>query len=104
VVGTVLLVVLVGLATYRATRLVVRDDFPPIRWVRHRVERWAGRSPRREWVGDLATCHWCASGWISLALLAGIDLATTQPVPLPVVTWLAAWAVGATIAHLEPEK
>jgi hypothetical protein len=105
-----LLLLLTGLATYRATRLIVADAFPPIRYLREGVGRWArvgADSPafrRREALYDLVTCHWCASGWISMAIVVAVDLLSSHPVPLPPVMWLATWAVGAGLAHLEPEK
>lgn len=100
----VLLIVVMGLATYRLTRLVVRDEFPPVRvpreWLAGTEEAGYadGRGPG--WLGDLVTCHWCASGWLSLGLVAGVDAFTS--VPLPVVVWFAVWGIGALVAHLEP--
>jgi hypothetical protein len=95
--GLVLVVVL-GLATYRLTRLVVTDDFPPVRWARNRLTR-----TRWEWVEDLVTCSWCASGWVAAALVAAVDLAGAS-VPVPWLVWPASWAVGAWLAHVEPDR
>jgi hypothetical protein len=103
----VVLLLLLGLATYRLTRLVVRDEFPPARGIRTTVERWAyepDRFRRWEWLGDLVTCHWCASAYVAAALIAGVEWFSSQPVPLPFVFWLATWALGALLAHSEPEK
>ena len=49
------------------------------------------------WLGKLVTCTWCASGWVSLALVAGIDLWAAASVPAPPVCgwpsgrWGGAW-------------
>jgi hypothetical protein len=102
-VGPLVLLLLLGLACYRLTRLVTADTFPPIAGPRERIDR-ATMGGRWGWVGKLLTCHWCASGWVSLAIVAGVDLFSGQRVPLPPVMWLAVWAVGAMIAQLEPEK
>jgi hypothetical protein len=98
VAAALLWVVLVGLGTYRLTRLLTKDDFPPLRWLRHRTTRLG---VRWEWVEDLVTCHWCASGWITAALVGGS--AVVVGVPLPWLVWPAAWAVGAWLAHVEPD-
>lgn len=56
---TGLLLLVMALATYRLTRLVVEDTFPPVLWLRDRVaggwrpltlaehERYVAASPRR---------------------------------------------------------
>ncbi|MFD9824875.1 DUF1360 domain-containing protein [Streptomyces violascens] len=94
------------LATYRLTRLVVRDDFPPLLWARGKLAGgWggpaqdvpvyrAGWSP--QWLADLVTCPWCASAWVALGVVGGTDTAVAMPVP--VLMWLAAWAGGALLA------
>jgi hypothetical protein len=90
-----LLVVCAGLATFRLTRLVVRDQFPPIRWARERLEQGP------EWLADLVACHWCASAYIAAGLVALVDLAAS--VPLPALVWVTAWAIGAWVADQERE-
>jgi hypothetical protein len=106
-----LLLVLLGLTTYRATRLVVRDDFPPILWAREKIQqvrptRIIGHGDEAHysywWGGELVSCHWCASGWISLALVGLTDLFTSVPAPL--LMWGATWAIGAWINDRESEK
>lgn len=104
-----LLLVLLTLAVYRVTRLVVEDTFPPVAWVRDRltghewsigepyvVERWR-RVP--DWVGDLVSCCWCSSVWVS----AGGTLLTWLVVGLPVpwLVWPAVAAGAALLSHLE---
>ena len=98
-----LLLLLDGLACYRATRLTVKDSLPLLAGPRQWIERRT-LGTRLEALGDLVTCHFCASGWIALGLTVrrsrelrglGVD---------PLTYWLAVWAVGSMIAHLEPEK
>jgi hypothetical protein len=100
------LLLLLGLACYRLTRLVVKDDFPPVAHPRAVLGHWATRAERRRWrwVYDLLDCHWCASGWVALGLVAGVDLLSTVSVPLPALLWPATWAVGAFLNQVEPEK
>lgn len=99
-----LLLIVLSLATYRLTRLVVKDTFPPALWLRTKIVRlwnpYQGQyRPRWEWFADLVTCHWCASGWLSLGLVLGT--AWGASVPSPVLVWLAVWAVAAWIANVE---
>jgi hypothetical protein len=137
---TWLLLLVMSLATYRLTRLVVEDVFPPALWLRDRlaggwrplteaeseVVRGRAGTPdetkaildagfaeidgvthryvRRwrwvpQWIADLLSCPWCASGWIALAVTAGTWAWVGLPVPL--LVWPAVWAVGALIAAQE---
>lgn len=96
---TWLLFVILILGTFRVTRFVVEDDFPPVLALRRRValaRRMKDVQPLRGetfcdfwWLGQLVTCGWCASGWLSLGMigLAWIWIS----IPLPVFTWLAVW-------------
>jgi hypothetical protein len=99
--GWVLL--LVTLASYRLTRLVVDDTFPPVQWVRDRVvgddpavPRWRGVPA---WVGDLVSCSWCASVWVS----AGVTALTWVWIglPVPLLVWAGAATGAAWLSHLE---
>jgi len=99
-----LLLILVSLTVYRVTRLIVRDGFPPLRLLRRRLagvegNRWT--DTRWEWFGDLLTCHWCVSPYVSALVVAAVDLLTTTPVALPVLVWVTAAAVAAYLIHLE---
>lgn len=98
------LLVVAGLACYRLTRLIVDDVFPPIAGPRNRLERATMHSTRWGWVAHLITCSWCASFYVAAGLVAGVDLLSSVPVPIPPVMGAAVWAVGAGLAHLEPEK
>ena len=132
-----LTVVLLSAATYRITRLVVKDDFPPVLWLRDRMvggwrplteKEWAvvrdkdtvtpfqlhdidhgnGTEGSRylvratwvpQWLADLLSCPWCASGWVAMALTAAVAL--TTGVPAPLLVWPAVWGAGALLASRE---
>jgi len=95
-----LLLIVLSLATFRLTRLVTRDDFPPILWARTKIQR---ARPRRVvggelewwWGGELVSCHWCCSAYIAAGAVGFADLVTS--VPLPVACWLAVWGAGAVL-------
>jgi len=121
-----LLLIVMSLGSYRLTRLVVTDDFPPVLWVRDRLAgglRPATEGEQRvfedtsvlvecedgalyrnawraawvpEWLAALVSCSWCASGWVSLVVVMGA--AATTGVAAPVLTWWAVWALSALIA------
>jgi Protein of unknown function (DUF1360) len=85
------LVLLAAPACYRYTWFVTKDDLPsPVRaWL---VKRGPG------WLGELLTCHFCASGWVAIALTALVYLA--PGVAEPVVVTGAVWAAGTAFAEL----
>jgi hypothetical protein len=61
------------------------------------VVRWK-RSP--QWLADLASCVWCASGWITGAVTAATALTTSLPNP-----WLVGPAVwGGAVWLLDRDK
>lgn len=102
-----LLLILMVLAAFRLTRLIVEDDFPPIAWMREYV-REARPHVRKEidadgkyeyrwwWLGELVSCHWCASAYVAAGVV-GLSTVVVS-VPLPVLWWLAVWAGAALIA------
>lgn len=109
------LLIYTGLSTYRLTRLVVEDDFPlvavPRRWVVGEPGHW--NAEQTEWIpaenlhegrwfywfGELITCPWCASGWISLGLVALVAASPSQGTAVEwLLLWFATWAVGSTLA------
>jgi hypothetical protein len=124
-----LLLVVMSLGSYRLTRLVVTDDFPPVLWVRDRlVGGWrvateteqkvlkesgslskaANGDLLREthrakwvpgWLASLLSCSWCASGWVSAGVVGGS--AATIGVPAPALMWFAVWALSALVAAQE---
>lgn len=90
-----LVVALVCLASYRATRLLARDAFPPLAVHRARVAaRWGDDS----WQAYLSECQWCAgvyvSGLVTLAAWLAVDL------PVPFLVWAAAATVTGVLAVL----
>lgn len=97
------LLFLVTVASYRLTRLVVEDSFPPALWLRERLTGENPDVPRwrwvPEWLTDLVSCRWCASVWVA----GGVTLITTTWVglPLPLLVWAVAASGAAWIMHLE---
>jgi hypothetical protein len=121
-VSLALLLAVLSLATFRLTRLITRDDFPPIfyarRWIQTRRPAVV-REPARVrimtgahrggyhgavdytdywWLGELVSCPWCASAYISGGLVSVTWF--IHGLPLPVFFWLAVWGLGAFLAHL----
>lgn len=138
-----LIMLLMVFTTYRLTRLVVQDTFPPVLWLRDRIAggwrpltpgelaAWSGRQstdpavaarsmavlPVQEidgkqcryvirarwspqWLADLVSCAWCASGWVAGAVTAANALTTSLPYP-----WLAGPAVwGGAVWLLDRDK
>lgn len=138
-----LLLIVMALATYRLTRLVVADTFPPVLWLRDRlVGGWREPTMKEQnhelyplgevdegrrksipglgiltlvdgelqiyarrwkwspfWLAELISCPWCASGWVALGVTAGVWV--VAGLAMPVLVWLAVWAVGALIAGQE---
>lgn len=88
---TVLLLVVAILATYRLTRLIVADTFPPIARLRAAVSaRWGDDS----WQTYLSTCAWCSSMYVAAGLVAALDLTIGLPAPL---LWVLALSASAGI-------
>lgn len=82
------LTVLMSLACYRATRLVVKDSIAsgPRIWLHTALY---GKRPRvwREKLVELISCSFCISFWIAGALVWAVDINTS--VPLPALQWAA---------------
>lgn len=97
--AALLVVLLVPLATYRVSRLIALDAFPPVAVPRDWVLRKLGDE---HWFSYLITCMWCVSVYVS----GGIVLVTDQfvSVPLPWLLWPAASAVTGYMAVHEPEE
>lgn len=138
-----LLLVLLVATAYRLTRLVVKDTFPPVLWVRDRLAGGPRKPTRAEqyhdnypndlepgvsktvpglrgvwylydgqtyvhrapaswaphWLGELITCPWCASAYVSGAVVAVTDL--TYGLPAPWLYGFAVWAGAALLASRE---
>lgn len=131
-----LVILLLCVASWRLTRLTVKDDFPPILWIRdHLCGGWRPLTraeqetlarldtPRRRhleaiwstqetdqvgvryvhrwrhspvWLAELLSCPWCASGWVSAALVAVTS--GTVGLPAPFLVWPAVWGASALLA------
>lgn len=136
---TWLLLLVMSLATYRLTRLVVSDTFPPVLWLRDRLaggwrdltteeqrllfggvlpgdkaaelrKAWSVNTEGEQrylhrwrwvpqWIADLISCPWCASGWVALGVTAGVW--AVAGLAMPLLVWPAVWAAGALIAAQE---
>lgn len=104
-----LLVALVCLATYRASRLVAVDRIfrAPREWLQNRFEdRWFTRNPTAgpsdEWSSPTAYllgCVWCSSIWVGGLITAATWW--TVGLPYPWLVWLAASAVSGWLASNE---
>jgi hypothetical protein len=81
-----LLAVVLALTVYRLTRLVVRDEFPPVARPREWVIRRLGADHP---VAYLVECPWCMSFWVAAAVVVVVDCATSTSVPLPAL-WVPA--------------
>lgn len=128
---TWLLLLVMSLAVYRLTRLVVEDDFPPVVWARLKIaggwvpgdmEPGAARAQAEErgelqdidgvmhryvrrsrWSRQfLADLVGCP--WCASGWVAmGVTVGTWAVVglPVPLLVWVAVWAAGALIAGQE---
>ncbi len=96
-----ILLLMVGFV-YRVTRLITVDKFPPIKFLREKIagkenlQEWE-KDPKLswspEWLGDLVSCYWCASGWVSIGTVLITD--HYGNVPMPGLSLFAIWAAGA---------
>lgn len=105
--STGLVVLLMTLASYRGARLLVHDEFPPVRWLRDKFTEpytWEQGDPRRRtlvpyWLAYLWTCMWCMTVWVA----GGITVLTWLMIglPAPVLVWGGVAAGAALLSHLE---
>lgn len=80
-----LTVVALCASTWRATRLLVKDDLPIVKRPRDAIVARAGRgleTGHLRWYGELITCPWCVSVWIAAAFTLVTDLLVGLPVPV----------------------
>lgn len=109
-----LLILLIILTTYRTTRFVIKDTFPPVGVPRtHLLNWWA---PDGDWVRErptaqphwgafgrslryLFSCPWCMSMWLGAPIIWGVMQFAV--VPLPVLVWAAASGVTGLLHDLE---
>jgi Protein of unknown function (DUF1360) len=98
----VLLLVLLTLVTYRVTRLITKDTFPPVAKLRARLvgaDETKLVGTRWEWFGELITCYWCAGFWVAGVVVFVANFFTS--VPLPWLVWPAVAGAAAFISHVE---
>lgn len=94
-----LVIVLISLSTYRLTRFVTRDAFPPMAATRGWVIRRFGDE---HWISYLIECSWCSSIWLSGAV-TGVTVWSGVRVHVPVLVWLSASAITGLIVQREPD-
>lgn len=93
---TTLEFVVMGLATYRITRLVIRDEL----LARPRNFFWKKFPPEKSLLGYLLTCPWCISIWVASILLISSIIIPEVTYAVGVVFALSAIA-GLLTAHEE---
>lgn len=116
---------LITLVTYRVTRLVIKDTFPPIGVPRDHLinwwepdDDWSARALRRNtptedfpvphWgaVGRslryLFTCPWCMSPWVGAVVTYVFTLYVSVPLPVVAVI-VAAAGTGLIATKLDPD-
>jgi hypothetical protein len=102
------------LATFRLTRLVVADDFPPIARARTWLQNARPSVPKEGanynpvtgmfseyrwwWGGELVSCYWCCSAYIAGGIV--VTWWGLYGLAAAVLWWLAVWAGGALISWL----
>lgn len=114
----IVLLLLLGLTTYRATWFVTRDSFPPMRRIRewllsrandsgtyvqvdelgHEDDHGEYRELRGgwSWAAELITCYWCVSAWLAAAFVFLTNL--VHDLSLPFLWFGATAAIAATIS------
>lgn len=105
---------LIALVTFRVTRLVIEDTFPPLGVPREWLINWW--APTDSWMiyhpdarphwGALGrslrylfTCPWCMSVWVGAGVVYVFTLYVS--VPLPVAAWIVSSAATGLIASVE---
>lgn len=105
---------LVALTTFRVTRLVIEDTFPPLGVPRTWLINWW--DPDEDWIAEhpkaaahwgalgrslryLFSCPWCMSVWVGAGVIYGFTLFVS--VPLPWAALAVASAATGLLANLE---
>lgn len=93
----ILFLIVLGLcaSTWRATRLLVKDDLPVIKRPRDAIIRRSGRGLLNgdlRWYGELISCPWCVSVWVAAVFTLATDLLVGLPVPVLMFGLAAAFA------------
>lgn len=80
--------VVLALATFRATRLVTTDHV----FSRPRDWFWSKFPPESTMLGYLLSCDWCTSVWVGSAFVAAHTIVPTVTYPVALVLALSAVA------------
>lgn len=99
---TLLVVVLMVLATYRLTRLVVADEFPPVKALRERFENNHDNA-----LGYLVGCPFCVSVYAAGLVAVATWLALTvwgDGLPVPVLVWAGVAGGVSLLYELLPDE
>lgn len=85
-----------ALAVVRIERLISRDSFPPVAWLRDTLLDRLNRDRTREhWLSDLVHCPWCLGWWVAVGVVVAMS---TLPHLWP---WLAVpLAFSAVVGHV----
>jgi hypothetical protein len=123
-----LVFVLLALATFRTTRLLIKDEFPPVKWPRDKILNWL--DPDDDWkiewlakrnlageklvdppdghlgalgrtIAYLMTCPWCASVWVAAGATYIATLFTS--VQLPWLMWPAVAGVSGLLSLFDKD-
>jgi hypothetical protein len=98
-VGVVPVIILICLATFRITRFIAEDAFPPIAAVRDWVERRTGADS--SWT-YLIGCPWCVSPYVAAGVVLVVASTRRGGVPMPGLVITAASAVtGLTATNFD---
>ena len=82
-------------------RLIRNPNFGSLKFqvteVDHVTQRWVDRAKwSPDWLAELLSCPWCASGWVSLITVGTVTLA--YGLPMPVLVWGAVWGGASLLA------
>ena len=103
-----LIYLLIGVVTYRVTRLIIEDTFPLLAIPREKFLEWLTSSDASKpaHLGALGrsthyllSCMWCSSMWVGAAVVYAFSLYVDTP--LPIAAWLTASAIAGLIATVE---
>lgn len=107
-------VVILACVTARITRLVIKDTFPTLVWIREKLigkleERPDGTYlqvkkgifPSDGAMAKLLDCPWCASFWVSFPVVIVSDQFIT--LEAPVLIFIAQWFIASYLLAIEPD-
>lgn len=94
----VLVIVLLCITTWRLTRLLTADAFPPIQMFREWVEARAGETS--SWA-YLVNCPWCVSVYFGGILTVATMLLLPDGLPVPALVWGTTSGVTGLLSTIE---